>query len=76
MIARSCHLCWALGQRLGRATAANPRYQGRQVMATRGAKLVLAALANSWRRIRLIWADGGHAGQLLDWVRGLQTRRV
>jgi putative transposase len=39
-----------------------------------GAKLVLAMLANSWKRLRLIWADGGYAGQLLDWVRGLRSR--
>jgi hypothetical protein len=24
--------------------------------------------------LRLIWADGGYAGQLLDWVRRLRTR--
>jgi putative transposase len=31
-------------------------------------------LANSWKRLRLIWADGGYAGQLLDWVCGLRSR--
>lgn len=35
---------------------------------------MLAMLANSRQRIRLIWGDGGYAGQLLDWVRGLQPR--
>ena len=39
-----------------------------------GAKLVLAMLADSWKRIRLIWADGGYAGQLLNWVRNLRSR--
>lgn len=38
------------------------------------AKLVLAMLADSWKRIRLIWADGGYAGQLLTWVRNLRSR--
>jgi Transposase and inactivated derivatives len=39
-----------------------------------GAKLVLAMLADSWKRIRLICADGGYAGQLLTWVRNLRSR--
>lgn len=39
-----------------------------------GAKLVLAMLADSWKKIRLIWADGGYAGQLLNWVRNLRSR--
>ncbi len=33
-----------------------------------GAKLVLAKLAGWFPRLRLIWADGGYAGQLVDWV--------
>jgi putative transposase len=28
-----------------------------------GAKLVLAVLANTFMRLRLIWADGGYAGR-------------
>ena len=35
---------------------------------------MLAMLANRWKRLRLIWADGGYAGQRLDWVRGLRSR--
>ncbi len=35
-----------------------------------GAKLVLAKLAQcGFARLRLIWADGGYAGKLVDWVR-------
>jgi len=35
-----------------------------------GAKLALGALATGgFPRLQLLWADGGYAGQLLDWVR-------
>lgn len=34
-----------------------------------GAKLVLAKLVARFPRLELIWADGGYAGQLVDWVR-------
>lgn len=33
-----------------------------------GAKLVLARLAGRFPQLRLIWADGGYAGQLVGWV--------
>ena len=33
-----------------------------------GAKLVLARLRGRFPRLRLIWADGGYAGQLLAWA--------
>ena len=39
-----------------------------------GAKLVLAKLRDRFSRLRLIWADGGYAGQLVEWVRGLRPR--
>jgi putative transposase len=39
-----------------------------------GARLLLGILANTWKRIRLIWADGAYAGALLDWVRSLRRR--
>lgn len=39
-----------------------------------GARLVLAMLRHTFARLRLIWADGGYAGQLLDWVRNLRVR--
>jgi putative transposase len=34
-----------------------------------GAKLVLALLKGRFSRLKLIWADGGYAGQLIDWTR-------
>jgi putative transposase len=40
-----------------------------------GAKLVLARLKDKFSRLRLIWADGASAGQLLEWVRGLRLWR-
>ncbi len=33
-----------------------------------GARLVLERLGQRFGRLRLIWADGGYAGQLVDWV--------
>lgn len=39
-----------------------------------GAKLVLQHLVRGWSRLRLIWADGGYAGQLLLWVQTLGRR--
>ena len=39
-----------------------------------GAKLVLGHVARRFARLRLIWADGGYAGQLVEWVRGLRRR--
>ena len=38
-----------------------------------GAKLVLERLKHKFSRLRLIWADGGYAGQLVEWVRGLRV---
>ena len=40
-----------------------------------GAKLVLARLTRKFSRLRCIWADGGYAGQLVAWVRGLRLWR-
>ena len=34
-----------------------------------GAKLVLEPLAGKLPRLERLWADGGYAGQLVDWVR-------
>src|SRR3990172_10099049 len=36
-----------------------------------GAKLVLAKLLGLFPRMKLIWADGGYAGKLIDWTRKL-----
>lgn len=33
-----------------------------------GAKLVLEKVRGSFSRLKLIWADGGYAGQLIGWV--------
>ena len=33
-----------------------------------GAKLVINKLLGRFPRLRLIWADAGYAGQLVDWV--------
>jgi putative transposase len=33
-----------------------------------GAKLVLTKLAGRFARLRLIWADGGYAGKLIEWT--------
>jgi putative transposase len=40
-----------------------------------GAKLVLALLKGRFTRLKLIWADGGYAGQLIDWAKTF-CRRV
>ena len=34
-----------------------------------GAKLLLEAVKGLLPRLMLIWADGGYAGQLIDWVK-------
>lgn len=36
-----------------------------------GAKLVLAKLLGLYPRLKLIWADGGYAGKLIDWTLAL-----
>jgi putative transposase len=40
-----------------------------------GAKLVLERLKHKFSRLRLIWADGAYAGQLIEWVKGLRLWR-
>lgn len=39
-----------------------------------GAKLVLERLKNTFSRLRLVWADGGYAGKLVDWMKCLRAR--
>ena len=34
-----------------------------------GAKLVLEKIKGKFSRLRLIWADGAYAGQLVEWVK-------
>jgi putative transposase len=36
-----------------------------------GAKLVMAKIVGLFPRLKLIWADGGYAGQLIEWTRQL-----
>jgi putative transposase len=40
-----------------------------------GAKLVLEKIRHAFSRLRLIWADGGYAGRLINWVRSLREQR-
>ena len=40
-----------------------------------GAKLVLGRLRRKFSRLRLMWADGAYAGELLAWVRALRVWR-
>jgi putative transposase len=40
-----------------------------------GARLVFEKLTNSFKQIRLIWADGGYAGQLVEWLHSLRKYR-
>ncbi|MFV0444946.1 MAG: IS5 family transposase, partial [Planctomycetaceae bacterium] len=37
-----------------------------------GAKLVFARAGAECSQLKKVWADGGHAGQLVDWVRETQ----
>ena len=34
-----------------------------------GAKLVFEKIKGTFSRLRLIWADGAYAGQLVEWVK-------
>ncbi len=38
-----------------------------------GAKLVISKLKERFPRLKLIWADGGYAGQLVGWVKEFGT---
>ena len=40
-----------------------------------GARLLLETIRHRYSRLKRIWADGGYAGQLVEWVRGLCPRR-
>ena len=40
-----------------------------------GARLLLNTLSTRFGWLRCIWADGGYAGTLVDWVRALRPRR-
>jgi putative transposase len=34
-----------------------------------GARLLFARLGGAWKKLRLLWVDGGSRGQLVAWVR-------
>ena len=36
-----------------------------------GAKLVIVKVMGRFRRLRLIWADSGYAGRLVDWTQAV-----
>lgn len=38
-----------------------------------GARPLFNALATACRRVRLVWADGGYAGKLVDWAKATHT---
>jgi putative transposase len=41
-----------------------------------GARLLIRQLGTRWRRLQLIFADGGYAGKFVDWTRGWYGRFV
>jgi putative transposase len=41
-----------------------------------GAKLLIRQLGTRFRRLQLIFADGGYAGKFVDWTRGWFFRSV
>lgn len=41
-----------------------------------GGRLVIQQLGTRFRRLQLIFADGGYAGKFVDWVRGRHGRFV
>jgi putative transposase len=41
-----------------------------------GARLVLERLGQRFGRLRLIWADGGYAGQLVEWTKAVYHRTL
>jgi putative transposase len=41
-----------------------------------GGKLLIEKLGRHWRRLKLIWADGGYAGKFVHWARGWYGRVI
>ncbi len=41
-----------------------------------GGKLLIKKLGRQWRRLEIIWADGGYAGKFVHWARGWYGRVV
>jgi len=52
-----------------------PRHAG-DIQDRDGARLVLDRISQRFGRLRLIWADGGYAGQLVDWVKKAYHRTL
>jgi putative transposase len=38
-----------------------------------GAKILFSLIRDAYLRIRLVWADGGYAGKLIEWVASLRN---
>jgi putative transposase len=41
-----------------------------------GGRILIRQLGRQWRRLQLIFADGGYAGKFVDWTRGWFGRFV
>ena len=41
-----------------------------------GGKLLIKRLGTRWRRLEVIWADGGYAGRFVDWAIGWHGRVI
>jgi len=41
-----------------------------------GAKLLIKQLGTRFRRLKLIWADGGYSGRFVDWAKGWYGRVI
>ena len=41
-----------------------------------GGKLLIKKLGRQWKRLKLIWADGGYAGKFVHWARGWYGRVI
>jgi len=41
-----------------------------------GGKLLIKQLGTRWRRLEVIWADGGYAGRFVDWAIGWHGRVI
>jgi len=41
-----------------------------------GGKLLIQQLGTRWRRLEVIWADGGYSGKFVDWAIGWYGRVI
>ena len=58
-----------LGNELIQACELNFGLQKIEIQNRDGAMLVLGKAKGKFPRLQLIWADGGYAGKLIDWVK-------